>query len=457
MYGYTPTMADIDTRTVQLGRYFTEVEDRHAAEVCLVGDRLVREFFPGADPIGRVVRAGAAEFTVVGTFERIGSVLGQDQDNFLVVPLRTYLKAARPAQQPGSASQGGKAAKQVFDRAQDEARRILRARRHVPPGKDDDFFIGTADTYISLWQSISSAFFTVFVMVARFRPWWEAFVIMNVMLVSVTERTKEIGVRRAVGAHPARHSASVPGRERAAMPGGRRHRRVRRIRLRPGASPAHRVSRRGSDLGGGAGRGFEFHDWSILRNLSGREGVQAGPRGGASGGVSRAMTRAEIKENLLVALDTLRTRKVRSGLTILGIVIGVTSVISVAAIIDGLNGYILNRIRSFGSRSAVHYAYPRRIHRNRASPQNIRMRKYLDISDAQYLKQNVPGLDISAAFAQRINFGQSPDSIRYANEHVERLIIRGTQPEYAAALPLFSTASGRYIPSSTRSTRAAWW
>ena len=89
---------------------------------------------------------------------------------------------------------------QIFDRAQDEARRILRARRHVPPGKDDDFYIGTADTYISLWQSISSAFFTVFVMVSSISAVVGGIVIMNVMLVSVTERTKEIGVRRAVGA-----------------------------------------------------------------------------------------------------------------------------------------------------------------------------------------------------------------------------------------------------------------
>jgi putative ABC transport system permease protein len=79
-------------------------------------------------------------------------------------------------------------------------------------------------------------------------------------------------------------------------------------------------------------------------------------------------------------------------------------------------------------------------------PAKIRMRKYLEIADAQYLKETVPGLDVSAAFANRIDFAQSqPDSIRYGDEHVERLIVRGTQPEYAVALPLFSVATGRYI------------
>src|SRR5215831_20975471 len=154
---------------------------------------------------------------------------------------------------------------------------------------------------------------------------------------------------------------------------------------------------------------------------------------------------ADLKENLLVAMDTLRSRKVRSALTILGIVIGVTSVICVAAIIDGLNGIIQARVSSFGSRSFFISRFPPGIGFGRL-PQKIRMRKYLEAGDAQFLKENVPGIDIAAAFGQRINFGGgTPDSIVYGNERVERLVIRGTQPEYAAALPLFTVATGRYI------------
>jgi len=158
------------------------------------------------------------------------------------------------------------------------------------------------------------------------------------------------------------------------------------------------------------------------------------------------MTRSEIRENLLVAMDTLRSRKVRSGLTILGIVIGVTSVISVAAIIDGLNGYIQDRIKTFGSRSFFITRIPPGYTGIGRLPAKIRARKYLEIDDARYLKETVPGLDISAAFAQKIDLGQGqPDSIRYADEHVEKMVVRGTQPEYAAALPLFTVANGRYI------------
>ena len=199
MYGHTPNMSVIDTRTVALGRYFTDLEDRHDADVCLIGDRVAQEFFPDADPLGKVIRAESAEFTVIGTFEKIGSVLGQDQDTFIVVPLRTYLKfrGQRTSLTLSVQAEGGD---RVFNMAQDETRRVLRARRHVPPGKDDDFFIGTAQSYISLWQSISSAFFAVFVMISSISAVVGGIVIMNVMLVSVTERTKEIGVRRAIGA-----------------------------------------------------------------------------------------------------------------------------------------------------------------------------------------------------------------------------------------------------------------
>src|SRR5215203_3019855 len=102
------------------------------------------------------------------------------------------------------------------------------------------------------------------------------------------------------------------------------------------------------------------------------------------------MVAAGLKENLTVAMDTLRSRKVRSALTILGIVIGVTSVICVAAIIDGLNGLIMSRINSFGSRSFFITRIPPGQGPGRM-PQKIRLRKYLEASDAQYLKQNVPG------------------------------------------------------------------
>jgi len=197
--GYTPNMIDIDTRTLDQGRYFSESEDRHAAYVCVVGAGVVEQFFAGTNPIGKSIRTGSLEFTIIGTFQKLGSVLGQDQDNFVIVPLQTYLKVrgSRSSLTLEVKAAGGE---ENFNAAQDEIRSLLRTRRHDRPGQDDSFFIGTAQSYISLWQSISGSFFAVFLMVSSISAVVGGIVIMNVMLVSVTERTREIGVRRALGA-----------------------------------------------------------------------------------------------------------------------------------------------------------------------------------------------------------------------------------------------------------------
>jgi putative ABC transport system permease protein len=196
--GNTANMADIDTRVIEQGRFFTVTEEERSARVTVIGNGVAERLFSGSNPIGRVIRIANGEYTVIGAYEKIGSVLGQDQDNFVVIPLPEFLRI-RPRfsltlnvlAPPGD---------NAFQLAQDQVTMMLRARRHVRPGADSDFFIGTKDSYIALWQSISGAFFAVFVMVSSISAVVGGIVIMNVMLVSVTERTKEIGVRRALGA-----------------------------------------------------------------------------------------------------------------------------------------------------------------------------------------------------------------------------------------------------------------
>lgn len=195
--GQTPSMADIDTRTVERGRYFTASESEHRTNVCLIGDTLVQQLFLGVDPVGKTLRVGNEEFTVVGIMEKVGSVLGQDQDNFVMVPLSVYLRIEGAH---NSLTVNVLTTPERFQDAQDQATLILRGRRHLTAGIENDFFIGTKESYMALWRSISTAFFAVFIMVSAISVIIGGIVIMNVMLMSVTARRREIGVRRAVGA-----------------------------------------------------------------------------------------------------------------------------------------------------------------------------------------------------------------------------------------------------------------
>jgi putative ABC transport system permease protein len=196
-YGQTPNMANIDTRAVEFGRYFSTWEADHRTSVCLIGDTLVQRLFLGVEPIGKSIRVGNDEFMVIGIMEKVGSVLGQDQDNFIIVPLPVFLSIQGIHT---SLTINVKTSKGNFEKAQDQAQLILRARRHLSGKMDNDFFIGTKDSYMALWRSISSAFFGVFILVSAISVVIGGIVIMNVMLVSVTLRRREIGVRRAMGA-----------------------------------------------------------------------------------------------------------------------------------------------------------------------------------------------------------------------------------------------------------------
>jgi putative ABC transport system permease protein len=161
------------------------------------------------------------------------------------------------------------------------------------------------------------------------------------------------------------------------------------------------------------------------------------------------MTRSEIFENMMVALDTLRVHKVRSGLTVLGIVIGVTSVISVAAIINGLNGYIAQRVEEMGSRTYYISRFSMSSGFGRL-PEKIRKRKFFVPEDADFLRESCPSLETVTPLSGR-PFGPAdprafePNDVRYGSEVVDNVILRAVEPELGAAIPLFSVQQGRFI------------
>jgi len=156
------------------------------------------------------------------------------------------------------------------------------------------------------------------------------------------------------------------------------------------------------------------------------------------------MTRHELTENLMVALETLRSHKGRSALTILGIVIGVTSVISVASIIDGLNKFVADKVESFGSRSYFVTRFPPGTDPSHM-PLKIRIRKYIDYSDAAYLRETCPDIETATTFGTRAFFLGETNVMSYGGQRIERLFLRGAEPEYSQAIPAFSVGTGRFL------------
>ena len=185
-------------RDIDAGRALIPSDVDQARSVAVIGTDLRDAFFGVMEPIGREIDIGGHQVKVVGVAEKKGSVFGESQDNFVWLPLTTFRKFYGTRRsitiQAEARSMGD------FEAAQDQARVALRARRHLSYDKPDDFSIETGQSVMDLWQTATRGIYVVTIVVTAMSLLVGGIVVMNIMLVSVTERIREIGVRKALGA-----------------------------------------------------------------------------------------------------------------------------------------------------------------------------------------------------------------------------------------------------------------
>lgn len=197
--GVTANIADMDVQETVAGRYVTDSDNDHRTNVAFIGADVVKRLFPGLQPIGKTINVDGREFEVVGVAKSVGTVFGQSQDSFVYIPVQTWLKNYGSHDQSITINVQARGP-EWMEQTKEEVRARMRARRHLGLTEDDNFGFLSSDSIMTLWNNLTGVLASSMVGIVAVFLIIGGVVVMNVMLASVTERTREIGVRKSLGA-----------------------------------------------------------------------------------------------------------------------------------------------------------------------------------------------------------------------------------------------------------------
>ncbi len=196
--GTTPNIEEIEKVEAQDGRYFINADEETRRFVCFIGSETAEKLFPTGDPLGQTVKIDGRSFQVIGVGKELGSAFGQTRDMYVTIPLSTFLSTYGTRRSISISVTS--TSPQTYEDAIDEARTLMRVRRKLGPSEKDNFGIVTPNAINGLRDKIFGTIQVAAIGVTSISLVVGGIVIMNIMLVSVTERTKEIGIRKSIGA-----------------------------------------------------------------------------------------------------------------------------------------------------------------------------------------------------------------------------------------------------------------